>query len=74
VHADVAETRRSIEKLTEFDAYDNVFSVIAHDQSLFDVVEFYPKAANQWKEKGWAREGQWRFLGEFRAGIDEEKA
>jgi hypothetical protein len=71
VHLDIAETRRSIEKLTAFDAYENVFSVIAHDQSLFDVVEFYPKSANQWKEKEWAREGQWRFLSEFKAGTEK---
>jgi hypothetical protein len=70
VHFDVAETRRSIEKLTEFDAYDNVLSVIAHDQSLFDIVEFYPKPANEWKAKGWAKEGQWRFLGDFDAGSE----
>jgi glyoxylase-like metal-dependent hydrolase (beta-lactamase superfamily II) len=72
VHHELAEAKRSIEKLTEFDAYDNVFSVIAHDQSLFDIVDFYPKSANQWKAKGWAKEGQWRFLGDF--GVGTEKA
>lgn len=68
VHFDLAETKRSVEKLTEFDAYENIFSVIAHDQSLFDVVDFYPKPANEWKAKGWAREGQWRFLADFNPG------
>lgn len=68
VHLDLAEAKRSIEKMTEFDAYQNVFSVIAHDRSLFDVVDFYPKPANDWKAKGWAREGRWRFLGDFDAG------
>ena len=72
VHFDVAETKRSIKKLTEFDAYDNVFPVIAHDQSLFDVVEFYPKSANEWQAKGWAKEGQWRFLGDFDAGAEKD--
>jgi glyoxylase-like metal-dependent hydrolase (beta-lactamase superfamily II) len=65
LHLDIDETKRSVEKLTEFDAYENVFSVIAHDQSLFDVVDFYPKPANEWKAKGWAKEGQWRFLSDF---------
>lgn len=65
VHFDSAETKLSIEKMTEFDAYQNIFSVIAHDQSLYDVVDFYPESANEWKVKGWSREGRWRFLGEL---------
>lgn len=64
-HLDAAEAKRSIDKMTEFDACEDVFSVIAHDQSLFDVVDFYPKLANEWKAKGWGREGRWRFLNEF---------
>lgn len=66
-HLDAVEAKRSIGKMTEFDAYENVFSVIAHDKSLFDVVEFYPKLANEWKSKGWEKEGRWRFLNEFGA-------
>ncbi|TLD07941.1 hypothetical protein E2P81_ATG10565 [Venturia nashicola] len=72
VHLDVAEAKQSIEKMTEYDAYENVFSVISHDRSLFDVVDFYPKPANQWKEKGWEREGRWRFLGELGAEVGKE--
>lgn len=72
VHLDVAEAKNSIEKMTEFDAYENVFSVIAHDGSLFDVVDFYPKPANEWKAKGWAREGQWRFLKDFDSGAGKD--
>ena len=71
-HLDSAETLRSIEKLTEFDACEDVFSVIAHDMSLFDVVEFYPERANEWKAKGWGREGRWRFLREFDGGPARE--
>lgn len=70
VHLDPAEAMQSLERMTEFDAYENVFSVIAHDKSLFDVVEFYPKVANEWKEKGWGKEGTWRFLREFDAGVE----
>lgn len=72
VHLDAAEAKRSVDKMTEYDAYENVFSVISHDRSLFDVVDFYPRGANQWKEKGWGREGRWRFLGELGADVGKE--
>jgi len=65
VHLDAAEMKRSIEKLTHFDAYENVFAVVAHDQSLFDIIDIYPKIANQWMNNGWAKKGKWRFLGDF---------
>lgn len=71
-HLDSGETLRSIEKLMEFDADESVFSVIAHDMSIFDVVEFYPRKANEWKVKGWGREGRWRFLREFEGGPGRE--
>jgi len=64
-HSDNQEARRSIAKMTEFDAYDNVFSVIAHDKSLLGVVDLYPKGANEWHAKGWGKEGRWRFLRSF---------
>ncbi|KAI3584274.1 hypothetical protein IWW34DRAFT_815496 [Fusarium oxysporum f. sp. albedinis] len=48
-----------------FDANDNVFTAIAHDASLADVVDFFPNSANEWKAKGWKREGHWRFLSDF---------
>jgi glyoxylase-like metal-dependent hydrolase (beta-lactamase superfamily II) len=72
-HLDSEQTLRSIEGLMEFDADESVFSVIAHDMSLFDVVEFYPRGANGWKEKGWGREGRWRFLREFEGGPAKEE-
>lgn len=51
--------------MTDFDANDNVFVMIAHDTSLLGVVDFYPKKANHWQEKGWKKVGQWRFLEDF---------
>jgi glyoxylase-like metal-dependent hydrolase (beta-lactamase superfamily II) len=65
VHADVAETTRSIEKLYEFDADERIFVNIAHDISIYDMLEYYPKTANGWSGKGWKEEGRWRFLKDF---------
>lgn len=73
-HADPEEAKHSLDKMTEFDGHDNIFPVIAHDESLYDVVDFYPKTANDWQAKGWKKEGQWRFLRDFDTGSTEHKA
>lgn len=39
---DVEDARESVEKMSEFDTYENVLTVIAHDQSLVDVVGCFP--------------------------------
>lgn len=59
---DLAQSRRNVDKLTEFDGEDNILTVFAHDDSLLDVLEFFPATANEWKKKGWGKQGHWRFL------------
>ncbi|KAF2432376.1 hypothetical protein EJ08DRAFT_630622 [Tothia fuscella] len=63
----------SIEGLCEFDADERMFTVIAHDLSLIDVVEFYPKGANDWYQKGWAKTGHWRFLADYSGVLEAAK-
>lgn len=41
---DVEAARVSVGKMSEFDAHGNVFTVVAHDASLLDVVGIFPKA------------------------------
>lgn len=59
----------SIGRMADFDAREDVFVVFAHDTTLLDVVDFYPKRANGWKEKGWKEDGQWRFLEDFKGAL-----
>jgi hypothetical protein len=33
---------------------------------LLDVIEFFPKSANDWKAKGWKPASRWRFLESFK--------
>lgn len=69
----VAEVAKdSIKKLIELDAQDNIFPVMAHDGSLHDVVDFYPKGANAWMAKGWKEQSRWGFLSSFAASNGEE--
>lgn len=65
IHDDVQLVVDSRDKWEHFDAQEDIFAVIAHDMSLFDVVDFYPKMANDWKAKGWDDQGRWRFLRDF---------
>lgn len=47
---------RTVESLQEFDADENVFVAIAHDDALKDVVDVFPKGKmNNWKAKNGAR-------------------
>ena len=62
--------RATVEKIKVFDADERVFVVIAHDNSLRDVLEFFPKSANEWKEKGWKEQGRWRFLKDFEKAVE----
>ena len=68
-HHDVNQTIETAGKLQEPDALENVFVAIAHDESLLDVVEFYPKTMNEFVRKGWVRNGHWRFLRDFRDAL-----
>lgn len=72
MNSDVEAAQESIEKMEDFDANENVLTIFAHDQTLLDVVEFFPKeTANDWKRKGWREKGMWRFLGDFEEAVHE---
>ncbi|KAF8601758.1 hypothetical protein BDV93DRAFT_584809 [Ceratobasidium sp. AG-I] len=67
---DPPEAQKSLEKLWDFDGYDNVFTIIAHDQTLLDVLEFFPTSLNDWKAKGLREKGIWQFLGDFKDAVE----
>jgi len=66
------EAVRSIGKLQEFDASDDVLMCIAHDMTLVGNVDFYPKTMNDWKAKGHKKQVMWNFCGDFK--VDAAKA
>ena len=73
VHKDAQQAKESIDSLGEFDGHDNIFVNVAHDTSIYDVVEFFPKVANGWSQKRWREEGLWRFLRDFDTGSEEHR-
>lgn len=64
-YADPASAKATLEKLQEADASDDILVVIAHDDSILDIVDFYPKGANDWKAKGWGEKSRWAFVKYF---------
>jgi hypothetical protein len=70
---DLAESQRSTNKLANFDGEENILTITAHDVSLRDVLDFFPRQANNWKEKEWKKEGHWRWLAPGMQSIDASK-
>lgn len=59
---DIPLALRTIEKLQEADADENIFVIIAHDSTVGDVVDHFPESLNGWKEKGWGKMTKWAFF------------
>ncbi|KAJ3534052.1 hypothetical protein NM208_g7712 [Fusarium decemcellulare] len=71
---DVPKAEATIDKMIGFDAKEDVFVVLAHDKSLVDIIDFFPKSANEWKEKGWKETSRWRFLEDFKEAAAKSEA
>lgn len=65
----MAEAEKSVGKVIELDARDDVFVVVAHDSTLLDVIKFFPNKGNDWKENGWKEKSRWGFLQDFREAV-----
>lgn len=64
-HLDAPTARETVGKLQDLDALENVFVVLAHDTSLLDIVDFFPKTTEGFGEKGWKGKARWAFLKDF---------
>ncbi|KAF2259660.1 hypothetical protein CC78DRAFT_54667 [Lojkania enalia] len=71
VAADLDAANESISKLQGMDALDEVLVVIAHDSTLLDVADFFPKYADDFFKKGWAKKGRWLFLKDFAEAVKD---
>ncbi|KAH7333948.1 hypothetical protein B0J17DRAFT_696371 [Rhizoctonia solani] len=68
------EAQKSLNKLTDFDCYDNILTIIAHDEELLDVVDFFPKTLNDWKVKGYREKEMWKFVADFGEAVEEHNS
>ncbi|KAF4446560.1 N-acyl homoserine lactonase AttM [Fusarium austroafricanum] len=60
---------KTVKEAQKADAQDNVFFVFAHDTAMFDVIDMFPKNANDWKAKGWREKTLWKFLNDFEMAL-----
>lgn len=66
---DAEKAQQTVGKVLDADAQENVLVVIAHDDSLLDVIDFFPKNLNGFVEKGWVDKGRWLFLKDFALAV-----
>ncbi|EGS20279.1 uncharacterized protein CTHT_0040180 [Thermochaetoides thermophila DSM 1495] len=70
IHEDVDELLRTVNKLQDADAHKNVLVAAAHDESLAEVVEFFPKGKlNDFAQRGSVSRLRWRFLRDFAKAV-----
>ncbi|KAL3420450.1 metallo-beta-lactamase superfamily protein [Phlyctema vagabunda] len=67
--ADLAE--QTISKVQEVDVDERILVVMAHDETLLDVVDFFPKSVEGFVEKGWVKKSRWAFLRDFKATLND---
>ena len=66
---DLDEAIKTIGKVMEVDSQQQVLVVIAHDDSLIGIVDFFPKYADGFAEKGWVAKSTWAFLNDFKGAV-----
>lgn len=70
VNHDPEEAVRTVAKIQEADAHGRILVVIAHDNTLLDVVDLFPKFANDFAAKGWVKQGRWAFLKDYAKALE----
>lgn len=75
VHHDTEQATRSCELMQDLDAVDNVFVVVAHDDTLLDPgigIEWFPYGTmKNWKSKDYAGKVRWAFLKDFTPALEQ---
>jgi hypothetical protein len=67
---DVVVANDTLKRTQLPDAQDHIIVLSAHDDALIGVADFFPKAANNWKELGWKEKIEWVFLKDYTKAVD----
>lgn len=68
-HFDVSEAIRSIKKLQEADVRNDILMTTAHDETLLDIVDFFPNKLNDFMQRGWVQKARWKFLMDYAKAV-----
>lgn len=69
---DHTAAKETVRKMVELDAADNIFVILAHDESIRDHIDLFPKAINDWKAKGLRSATRWLFCKDFAAALEQQ--
>jgi len=64
----------TVRKIAELDAADNIFIILAHDESIKSHIDMFPRPINDWKVKDLRRKTRWLFCKDFASALDEVDA
>ena len=71
-NVDLPEAIKTVSKMQVFDASSDVLVVFAHDESLLDILPFFPGGElTGWEKTNYKSLGTWRFLKDFQVKKDE---
>ncbi|UZJ53751.1 hypothetical protein CBS101457_003071 [Exobasidium rhododendri] len=65
------EAVQSVKGITELDASDDIFVILAHERSLQSKIPLFPKAINDWRKKDIDASTRWLFVDDFAGAADE---
>ncbi|KAH0593197.1 hypothetical protein MHUMG1_08919 [Metarhizium humberi] len=68
-----AAALKTVDKIKELDALDNVFVILAHDNTLRGNVNFYPLTINDWRAKGYGKKTRWLFCKELENALESSE-
>lgn len=66
---DIVKARDTVRKIMELDAADDVLIILAHDRSIKDHIDLFPKSINDWRVKGVRSSTRWLFCTDFSGAL-----
>ncbi|KAF2463901.1 Metallo-hydrolase/oxidoreductase [Lindgomyces ingoldianus] len=64
---DIPRATETMRHLQELDCDENVFVIIAHDSTVRNKVDHFPRSLNDWKKQGWGKSLKWAFFRDLEA-------
>jgi glyoxylase-like metal-dependent hydrolase (beta-lactamase superfamily II) len=68
--ADPAAAQDTVRKIQGLDALDNVFVILAHDESIREHIPLYPRAINDWRSEDLRSKTRWLFCKDLHMEIE----
>ncbi|KAK8124344.1 Metallo-hydrolase/oxidoreductase [Apiospora kogelbergensis] len=67
---DYEAAQDTVRKIMELDASENIFIILAHDESIKDQINLFPEPINNWKAMGLSSRTRWLFCKDFAKALE----